>query len=306
MNYRVEKAYAKINLYLDVVKKNPLNGFHDIVTIMQTISLYDEVYLRPNDSIKGINLLCDKELGIDPKDNLAYRAAQLFFKEMNFDESKGIDIVIVKNIPVAAGLGGGSADAAAVLRGLNYFYNRPFTNSKLCEMAMEIGSDVPFCVLGGGQICTGRGKPELYIQGIHDYNLVVACGGEKLSTQDQYRQLDELFDDFLGYRCAIGYADTLSGYQSGRCRDAFAASKNIFESLYDENSMMQKIKDTMYENGAYFVQLSGSGPSLYGVFPDQLYAEDAMEALKAINVDSIKCLPINVQYDDIENGCKIW
>lgn len=301
MKYRIENAYAKINLYLDIKNKNKFTGYHELITIMQSVTLCDEVYIKGNGTQK-FNVWCDKDIGVEDEDNIAYKAAELFYKEFNSEADEKVDISIVKKIPLAAGLGGGSADAGAVLRGLNHFYGKPFTNSELCRMGSKLGSDVPFCVVGGTQMCDEHSYPVFQMCGIHDYNLLIAIGGKKESTADQYRKLDLIYDDFVDYREGLGYSETLISYQGARCREAFETSKNIFESLYDDNSQVQFIKEVMSVNGAYFAQISGSGPSVVGVFPDRVYLEDAENALKKFNIQTFRCLPVNSTYDMIERG----
>ena len=300
-----ERAYAKINLYLDIVKKNEDN-YHDIITIMQLVSLYDEVHIdlvdRAPISVKCVNA----DLGIEQEKNLAYLAAQKFYDYLSYIPTARPHITITKNIPQAAGLGGGSADAAAVLRGLNKLYGEPFTTKKLCEIGLTIGADVPFCIVGGVYICQNRGEIGMSIRGIHHYNLLIAKGEEKVSTAEQYRRLDEKFNNFVNYHYGIGFGGTISAYMGMRCRDAFASTKNVFDALYDEKSSVQRIKRIMCECDAYFAFLSGSGPSVVGVFPDSLYAEDAQEILKDLGVDSYMCVPISLEYNEMIEGKEPW
>lgn len=305
MKYRIENAYAKINLYLDIKKKNIHNGYHELYTIMQSVSLHDEVYIKGNGSQK-INVYLDRDIGVEDQDNIAYKAAELFYKTLKKDVDEKVDIAIVKKIPVAAGLGGGSADAGAVLRGLNHFYGKPFTNYELCVMGSQLGSDVPFCVLGGTQMCNEDGEPVYSMKGIHHYDLLIAKGDDKISTAEQYRQLDDLYNDFKDYQNGDGYVKTLISYQSGECSKAFETSFNIFETLYDENSNIAKIKAIMENNGAYFSILCGSGPSVVGVFGDRIFVEDAEKELRSLNIQTFHCFPINMTYDMIEKGFEIW
>lgn len=300
-----ERAYAKINLYLDILKKNEDN-YHDIITIMQLVSLYDVVKIELI-AESAIKVECvNADLGIDQEKNLAYIAAKKFYDSLNYDPSDRPYITIEKYIPQAAGLGGGSADAAAVLRGLNKLYGLPFTNKQLCEIGLTIGADVPFCIVGGVHICERRGEVTMSIRGIHHYNLLIAKGEEKISTGEQYRLLDEKFNNFENYKYAIGYGGTLSAYMGGRCRDAFASTKNVFDALYGEKSSVQRIKRAMCECDAYFAFLTGSGPSVVGVFPDSLYAEDAQEILSDLGVESYMCLPISLEYDEMVEGKDPW
>lgn len=303
--YTTEKAYAKINLYLDVERKRE-DGYHDIVTIMQLVSLYDEVEVATNGT-REINLtISNMELDIPKEKNLAYIAACKFYEGLDFEPRSLVDIHIKKNIPVAAGLAGGSADAAAVLRALNYLYGKPLTTEELCEIALTIGSDVPFCVLGGTQVCRGQGKVMNGMKGIKNYRILIACADQKGSTAEQYKKLDDIHNDFEKYRFAKTFGDVYTSLTGGRIMDAYKGMFNIFEDLYDEDSSVQKIKKIMYENDASFAMLSGSGPSVFGTFSDMVFLEDAQSALAKENIRTYSCHPINKTYDYILPGENPW
>lgn len=302
MDSVIEKAFAKINIYLDIVKRMP-DGYHDLATIMQLISLHDIVELKRNNT-KQINVVC-VGLDLDPKKNLAFRAAELFYENMNMETDTGVDISITKNIPIAAGLGGGSADAAAVLRGMNKLYNNYYTTEQLCIMAREIGADVEFNVLGGVYVCRERGKPIINTNGIKFYNLLLVSCGKKDSTKDQFEKLDSMFNDFRDYKCCEGYADSIDACMGGRCSDLFRATKNIFESLYQGNKEVELIKEVMYKYNAKLVMLSGSGPTYFGVFPNFLYVEDAQEEFDKLGIKTIASMPVNLTYEEIEKGYRL-
>ena len=151
-----EKAYAKINLYLDVVNKRE-NGYHDILSIMQNISLHDVVSVSASKSdTVNISVDCDDVTVPKGSQNIAYKAAELFSEMLG--ESANIEIEIEKNIPSAAGLAGGSADAAAVLRLLNKIFDNPFSMNELCAIGAKVGADVPFCILQGSYVAKGDRK----------------------------------------------------------------------------------------------------------------------------------------------------
>ncbi len=303
MDYISEKAYAKINLYLDIESKRD-DGYHNIITIMQLISLHDEVIIdfsRENNEV--IIEVKNSDICIPKEKNIAFIAAQKFYeryKELSGTALNYPKISITKNIPIAGGLAGGSSDAAAVLRGLNKYYGKPFSIEELCKMGLEIGSDVPFCIVGGVQVCRGKGEVSLSLRGIHNYNLLVACGDKKDSTGEQYRRLDEMFYNFERDYHKMAYMGLAEALASGRCMDAFKYMYNIFSALYDDDASFKKTKKTMYDNGAYFVNLCGSGPSVYGIFPDSLYAEDAYNALAKENIRAYICEPINLTYEKME------
>ena len=300
-----EKAYAKINLYLDIIKKRD-DGFHDILTIMQLVSLYDEVEVSLNMTKEISVRIVNSDIDIPQEKNIAYIAAKKFYENLDFVPIGGADIQIKKNIPMAAGLAGGSADAAAVLRGLNYLYGKPFTIKELCKMGLEIGSDVPFCIVGGTQVCKNRGEVSFDTYGIQNYYLLIACAGQKESTAMQYRRLDEKYNDFKDYVCGKNYGDLFGSFSVGRTTEALPLMFNIFEDLYENDENIKKIKSVMYEYEANVAIISGSGPAVLGIFPSTYYAEDAHEEFKKMGIKSFVCRPINVEYEKIDPYVPVW
>ena len=298
MFYINEKAYAKINLYLDIMKKRD-DGFHDILTIMQIVSLCDEVEINLNMTNEISVKMLNSDIEIPQEKNIAYKAAQKFYDALYFTPKGKADIVITKNIPMAAGLAGGSADAAAVLRGLNYLYGKPFTKEELCKIGMEVGSDVPFCIVGGAQVCKNKGEVTFGMYGIKNYYLLIACAGNKESTAVQYRKLDEKHNDFKDYICGKGYGDLFGAFSVGRTTDALPFMFNIFEELYENDINVQKIKSVMYDYEAVVAMISGSGPAVLGIFPSVYYAEDARDELAKEGINSYVCMPINLEYEKI-------
>lgn len=300
-----EKAFAKVNLYLDIMNKRE-DGFHDILTIMQIVDLYDEVEV----SLNMTNVLSVKiensDIDIPQEKNIAYIAAQKFYEHLYFVPKGSADIVIKKNIPMAAGLAGGSADAAAVLRGLNFLYGKPFTLKELCDIGMEVGSDVPFCIVGGTQVCRNKGDVTFSMNGIRSYNLLIACGGTKESTAVQYRKLDEKYNNFENYVYGKNYGDLFGAFSVGRCSEAFPLMFNIFEDLYENDENIKLIKSIMKNNEVKASILCGSGPSVLGIFPSRYYAEDAQEELAAYGIKSFVCMPINYEYEEMVPGMRLW
>lgn len=300
-----EKAYAKINLYLDIMKKRE-DGFHDILTIMQIVSLYDEVDITLNMTKEITVKMLNSDVNIPQEKNIAYVAAKKFYDNLDFIPISGADIIIKKNIPMAAGLAGGSADAAAVLRGLNYLYGKPYTREELCEIGMEIGSDVPFCIVGGTQVCKNKGNVTFSMYGIKNYNLLIACSGGKESTATQYSQLDKKYNNFKNYTCGKGYGDLFGAFSVGKCSEAFPLMFNIFEVLYEKDEGIKKIKSVMHDYSANVAMISGSGPAVLGIFPDVYYAEDARDELLKLGIQAFVCRPINVEYDRIDPNVPVW
>lgn len=273
-----EYAYAKINLYLDVLSKRE-DGFHEVKTIMHTVSLADEltVSLTPAERTRiRITVIGQSKLPTDSR-NLAVKAAELFLATTLI--SAEVNIKLIKRIPVAAGLAGGSTDAAAVLRALNKAFKRPLTEKRLLEIAAELGSDVPYCLLGGTALCFGRGEHiERLPERLH-LNLVIAACDEHVSTPFAYSELDRLYADFAderedsseSYYNAI-YSSVLSGDLNG------FKLYNIFENaIFPSYNGAEQIKKQMLELGASHALMSGSGPSVYGIFNDKASAERARD-----------------------------
>lgn len=280
-----EYAYAKINLYLDVLSKRE-DGFHEVKTIMHTVSLADEltVSLTPAERTRiRITVIGQSMLPTDSR-NLAVKAAELFLATTLI--SAEVNIKLIKRIPVAAGLAGGSTDAAAVLRALNKAFKRPLTEKRLLEIAAELGSDVPYCLLGGTALCFGRGESiERLPERLH-LNLVIAACDEHVSTPFAYSELDRLYADF-----ASGREDGSESYYNAIYSSVLSGDLNEFK-LYNifENAIFpsyngaEQIKKQMLNLGASHALMSGSGPSVYGIFNDKASAERARDVFIKLGV----------------------
>ena len=281
MNAVKEIAYAKINLHLDVIGKRD-DGFHDIKTVMHSVSLSDElvVSVAPAREI-SVRLSIDgnRHLPTDSR-NLVYSAAVLFLKRLGV--SADVQILLKKRIPVSAGLAGGSSDAAATLRALNRLYKKPFTQKALVAMAAELGSDVPYCVVGKTALCEGRGEKIRRIDTRLSLNLVVASAGEYSSTPEAYRELDDEY-------CKDGAFNTdgerhleilMDMLKSGElCSDGFY---NLFEkTVLRKCKRSCELKEKLEKLSAVAVMMSGSGPSVFAVFESAEPAEQACRSLIA-------------------------
>ena len=276
-----ERANAKINLYLDVISKRE-DGFHDIKTVMHSVSLCDEltVIYKPS-SVTEVKLFLkgNRFLPADDK-NLAVRAAKLYLERAGI--TADIEIRLYKRIPIAAGLAGGSSDAAATLRALNRLFDRLFSEKALLNMASTLGSDVPYCLYGKTALCEGRGEIMTRLSDSLKLNLVVAVAKEWVSTPEAYSRLDGTFSNFDGSVKTNGdayYDNLIRSIDNGILSEN--ALFNVFEaSVFDMCPGALKIKNRMYEMGAKFALMSGSGPSVYGVFESETEAKRAMEALR--------------------------
>lgn len=273
-----EYAYAKINLYLDVLSKRE-DGFHDIKTVMHTVSLKDEITVSVKPSSKtrvGLAIIGNSKLPTDAR-NLAVKAAELFLSAALITAE--VNIRLIKRIPVSAGLAGGSTDAAAVLRALNKAFRRPFTEKRLLELAEELGSDVPYCLLGGTALCLGRGEKIERLPQKLRLHLVIAVSDEYVSTPKAYAELDKFYGDFKAQRADNSY-ESLSALMTSLNDGIMNSSElfNIFEkAIFPTCFMAESIKSQMRELGATHSLMSGSGPSVYGIFADKTSAERARD-----------------------------
>ena len=275
-------AYAKINLFLDIEGRRE-DGFHDILSVMQSVSLCDVLTLEKIPC--GIEV--ENRIGIDVEKDLAYRAARAFFESSGIDG--GVKIRVDKQIPMGAGLGGGSADAAAVLRGLNELYGEPFSAESLAELGLKLGSDVPFCVLGGTRIARGRGEKMTEIAPMPDCPMVIAIGDDHVSTPAQFAELDRRFDNFVHYEPRRECVDSLKASFDAQSTDISAYLYNIFEIT---GRFSPEIKEIMIACGARGTLMSGSGSSVFGIFFHDADAKKAADELIKHGYRAFVCRPI--------------
>lgn len=275
-------AYAKINLFLDIEGRRS-DGFHDIVSIMQTVSLCDTVTLERAES--GIEV--ENAIGIEKERDLSYRAAAAFFAEFG---DGGVRINVEKHIPMGAGLAGGSADAAAVLRGLNKLYEHPFTDERLAEIGLTLGSDVPFCVVGGTKLTRGRGEKMTDLPVMPDCPIVVAIGDDHVSTPAQFAELDRRFDNFVDRKPELDRLLEIEKAFADGSADIGNSLYNIFEIT---GRFSPEIKETMIANSARGTLMSGSGSSVFGIFADDADAKKAADELIKQGYRAFVCRPIN-------------
>ncbi len=262
-------ANAKINLTLDVTGRRS-DGYHSVEMIMQSISLSDQVRIRKNDS-GVIRLSCSREeIPCDDR-NTAYRAAQLFLQ--NFGIRDGLDMEIKKKIPSQAGLGGGSADAAAVLVGLNRLYKYPASNQILLDFGVKVGADVPFCIAGGTMLCEGIGEILTTVPPLPMCHILLCKPEVNISTREAYEQIDRgsitQRPDQQAFLCALDRQDLNA---------AAALLSNVFESAVP-NETICSIRKQILNSGALGACMSGSGSTVYGFFSDDITLKAAMNQL---------------------------
>ncbi len=284
------KAYAKINLHLDVVSKYG-NGYHEVRTVMQTISLCDEVEVGLNSEGKN-TLWCNIPAVPTNGKNIAWKAADLFFEAVGI--RGGADIRINKRIPMAAGMAGGSADGAAVLRALNQLCGEPLSESELLVLGGRLGADVPFCIKGGTGYADGTGAELHPFPEMPACHLVAACGKEGVSTPWAYSELDRRYSDFTdGTYAPFGTERLKTAFESGDIADMAKNMYNIFESAIEpERPEVTEIKTFMLDNGAIGAMMSGSGPSVFGIFEDEDSAVRVARGLNELGVAAFYAVPV--------------
>lgn len=278
-------AYAKINLFLDVTGQRA-DGYHDIRSLMQAVSLCDTVTVSLLEGKDGsVTLECDSDSIPCNEKNLAYRAAVLFYDTLG--KRRNTHVKIEKRIPVSAGLAGGSTDAAAVLVGLNRLFGEPFTDRQLCAIGKRLGADVPFCIMGGGAEVSGIGDVLTPIPNIPALPMVIAKDGEGVSTPAAYRSLDDIFDGFRGVYAGgtVGterYEALLRGFCCGDTELVAENIYNVFErAVLPHHSRAAMIKEFFLSHGAVAAMMSGSGPSVFGIFRNDAEAERVAALLNA-------------------------
>lgn len=268
-----ESAFAKLNLTLDVLGKRK-DGYHNLQSVMQTISIRDDVEIDVGTG-KPWKLLCSLEGIPTDETNLAWKAAKVYCDAMGKDPG-GLEIRILKRIPSGAGLGGGSADAAAVLRALNRHYGEPLSILALAELGAQVGSDVPFCTIGGTAMVEGRGESLRKIPDMPDCVFVVCKPDFSVSTPELYRKIDEV---------AIAHHPDNRAMESALLAgDLGAVAENVY-NVFDpvvtaEHLELNYIKSICHSYGALNQQMTGSGSAVFAVMSEFEYAAVVCNMLK--------------------------
>lgn len=260
-----EGAFAKLNLTLDVLDKRA-DGYHDIKSIMQTVSVRDDIEIDVGTG-KPWRLLCDKEGIPTDETNLAWKAAKVYLDAMGKDPN-GLEIRITKRIPSEAGMGGGSADAAAVLRALNKHYGEPLSILALAELGAQVGSDVPFCTLCGTAMAEGRGERLRKLPDMPDCFFVICKPDFSSSTPALYKKLDETV---IGKR--PDHQAMESALLAGDIGKVAENLYNVFDPLVTaEHLELNYIKSIFNSYGAVGYQMTGSGSAVFAILPSFEYA----------------------------------
>lgn len=260
-----EPAFAKINLTLDILGKRQ-DGYHDLKSVMQTISIRDDIEIDL-DTGKPWKLICSKEGVPEDETNLAWKAARVYFDRIG-KEPDGIEIRITKRIPSQAGLGGGSADAAAVLRALNEHYGEPLSILALAELGSLVGSDVPFCTLCGTAMVEGRGERLRKLPDMPDCVLVICKPAFSVSTPELYKKIDETV---IGKR--PDHSAMESALLAGDLGKVAENVWNVFDPVVTQEHLeLNYIKSIFNSYGSVAQQMTGSGSAVYAIVPSFEYA----------------------------------
>ncbi len=268
------KANAKINLTLDVTGKRE-DGYHIIDSVFQSVSLCDEIVVEKSDTV---SVACD-DSAICDKSNIAYKAAEKFFEYTAI--SGGAEIVIKKHIPLASGMGGGSADAAAVIVALDKIFETKLSQEQLCEIGLSVGADVPFCIMGGTARVGGIGEKMTKLPDIPNCVILLIKHGTKQSTADMYKKIDS---------CPQANLYTQTVVDAIQNDDLYAVCKNVynaFSSVCNNYDLINNIKTT----NPLAVSLSGSGPTVFAIYNNVDKAQIALKALEDMGYNPIITTP---------------
>ena len=280
-----ESAYAKINLTLDVLGKRP-DGFHELETVMQSLSLRDEIQLDVGTGAEW-SLSCEKTGVPCDRRNLAWKAA-LAFEQALGKTLGGLAIRMEKQIPSEAGMGGGSSDAAAVLRALNRHFGQPFSPMELAAIGAEVGSDVPFCVVGGTCMCTGRGETLRSLPPLPDCEILICKPDFGVSTPALYRAIDETEICRRPDQTAMEQA-----LSRGALGEIGSQVCNVFDPLVSaRHPEIRQIRSVMDACGAMASQMTGSGSAVFALMPDAQSVERAFRQLSEEFAVVYRCRPV--------------
>ena len=271
------KAYGKINLGLDVLRKRP-DGYHNLKMIMQMVDVYDDIIITKTDRKDEIIVATDKFVLENEKGNLAYMAAKLLFDE--FDIHQGIEIKINKRIPIAGGMAGGSSDCATTLMGINEIFDLKLSKEDLMKRGVKLGADVPYCVLGKTAIAEGIGEILTPLPTPPECHVIIAKPPVSVSTAFVYGHIRP--NEITKRPDIDGMAEAIKN------GDLYKMSSLLYNVMEDvtvpEYPIIADIKKVMLENGALNSIMSGSGPTVFGIYDNLEKAENTMKLLKKLNL----------------------
>ena len=276
MNSIALKAYAKINLGLDVLRRLE-NGYHEVKMVMQSVDIYDRVTLTALDETSvitdGISVSVDDISLPTDENNLVYKAAKLM--KDYYGITRSVHIQLQKNIPIAAGMAGGSTDAAAVMKGMRILFRPEVTDAELMEIAVKIGADVPYCILGGTALSQGIGEILTPLSPMPHCHILVAKPDINVSTKFVYEHLDAQGVDKHPDIDAM-----VAAIQAGNLPGILPHMENVLETVtIPAHPIIKEIKQLMITYGAHASLMSGSGPTVFGIFTDETKAKEAYTKL---------------------------
>lgn len=277
------KCPAKLNLYLDITHRMP-NGYHIMEMVMQAVNLFDTVYLTLNDTGEVTLSMEDSPISAD-QTNIAWRCARLLLDETK--SSHGVDIRIHKEIPSEAGLGGGSADGAGVLVGLNALLSSPLRTERLIELGARVGSDIPFCIQGGTAMVRGYGEILEALEPLDDCCILIAKPEKGVPTAECFARYDASGKPY-------GIPGTPLIKKAINADDLSAVCKLLYNALEEAADLpeVQEIRQIMLESGAAGSRMTGSGSAVFGIFPRSEQLENASRTLKKLGYYTRRCSPV--------------
>lgn len=267
-----QKAYAKVNIGLDVLRRRP-DGYHELKMIMQTVDIFDDLTFE-RERETGIRLRIEgADLPAD-ENNLVYKAAALMMEERQIKE--GVAITVTKRIPIAAGMAGGSADAAAAMRGLNTLFGMGYSAEELRKLGVKLGADIPYCITGGTMLSEGIGEVLTPLPAPPECYLVVAKPDMDVSTAFVYQNLR--VDSLPSHPDIDGMVKALA---AGELRGITDRMGNVLETVtVPAYPVIDRIKTRMRELGAENALMSGSGPTVFGIYKEKETAKKAAEVIR--------------------------
>lgn len=280
------RAYAKLNLTLDVIARRE-DGYHDLRMVMQTVDLADTLTLS-EEGPEGVRVSTNLRYLPGDERNLAAIAARKFW-EANGCKGKSLAIDLQKRIPVCAGMGGGSSDAAAVLRALNELSGLNLSVQRLAEIGEQVGSDVPYCVLGGTALAEGRGERLTPLAPLPDCHIVICKPSFPISTPELFGCID-----CRKIRCRPDTEGIMAALQSKDLAGVARRLYNVFEDVLTDRrgTEIAEIKNELISCGALGAAMSGTGPTVFGIFDDEEKAKTAFRSLKAHYPDTFMTRPV--------------
>ena len=284
-----EKAYAKLNISLDVTGSRP-DGYHDMAMVMQTVSLCDDIKISICEE-GGVRAYSNLRFIPGDDRNLAVRAAKHYLDRTG-ERVPGLRIDMKKNIPVGAGMGGGSSDAAAVLRGMNRLFDSRLSCEELLELSTEVGSDTAFCIKGGTALAEGKGEILTELPAFPDCFFVICKPQFSISTPELFKKIDA--SPLRRHPDTDGIINALrNGELDEICRRMY----NVFEDVDDRRMRtVAEIKNRLLDNGADGSIMTGTGSAVFGIFKDRTAAEAAAAAMKKEYRFSCTARPVGKLY----------